>query len=85
MCVYVLAAAAYVWDEPVDTSTPYIHTSNDVSDDARDALVVPGEAGFVVWGALTSVLQAYDTIYWDAILRHTKFTIGFLVEAAAYL
>jgi len=26
--------------------------------------------------------QSYDTIMWDAVLRHAKFTIGFLVEAS---
>ncbi|KAJ4287065.1 hypothetical protein N0V88_007759 [Collariella sp. IMI 366227] len=46
--------AAYVCDEPMDTSTPYIHTSND----------------------------AYSTIMWDAVLRHAKFTVAFLVEAS---
>ncbi|OBR15146.1 Peptide hydrolase [Colletotrichum higginsianum IMI 349063] len=46
--------AAYVCDEPIRTSTPYIHTPND----------------------------SYDTIQWPAILRHSKFTVGFLVEAS---
>ncbi|KAK0702201.1 hypothetical protein B0H67DRAFT_604530 [Lasiosphaeris hirsuta] len=46
--------AAYVCDEKMATSTPYIHTSND----------------------------AYSTIMWDAVLRHAKFTVAFLVEAS---
>ncbi|KAK2060035.1 peptidase family M28 [Colletotrichum caudatum] len=46
--------AAYVCDEPMDTSTPYIHSSRD----------------------------SYDTIQWPAVLRHSKFTVGFLVEAS---
>ncbi|KAF9869711.1 peptidase family M28 [Colletotrichum karsti] len=46
--------AAYVCDEPIDTSSPYIHSPND----------------------------SYDTIQWPAILRHSKFTVGFLVEAS---
>ncbi|KAL2178211.1 uncharacterized protein P884DRAFT_241256 [Thermothelomyces heterothallicus CBS 202.75] len=46
--------AAYVCDERMDTSSPYIHTPND----------------------------AYSTIMWDAVLRHAKFTVAFLVEAS---
>ncbi|KAK1965014.1 peptidase family M28 [Colletotrichum eremochloae] len=46
--------AAYVCDEPMDTSSPYIHSPND----------------------------SYNTIQWPAILRHSKFTVGFLVEAS---
>ncbi|KAI8230751.1 Leucine aminopeptidase 1 [Colletotrichum sp. SAR 10_99] len=46
--------AAYVCDEPIDTSSPYIHSPSD----------------------------SYDTIMWPAILRHSKFTVGFLVEAS---
>ncbi|GKT54675.1 peptidase family M28 [Colletotrichum tofieldiae] len=46
--------AAYVCDEPIDTSSPYIHSPND----------------------------SYDTIQWPAVLRHSKFTVGFLVEAS---
>ncbi|KAF6795052.1 leucine aminopeptidase [Colletotrichum sojae] len=46
--------AAYVCDEPIDTSTPYIHSPSDT----------------------------YETIQWPAILRHSKFTVGFLVEAS---
>ncbi|KAK2043949.1 peptidase family M28 [Colletotrichum somersetense] len=46
--------AAYVCDEPIKTSTPYIHTPDD----------------------------SYDTVQWPAVLRHSKFTVGFLVEAS---
>ncbi|KAF4547178.1 Peptidase family M28 [Elsinoe fawcettii] len=46
--------AAYVCDEPIRTSSPYIHSPND----------------------------ALSTIQWPAILRHAKFTVGFLVEAS---
>ncbi|KAK4195741.1 putative aminopeptidase [Triangularia verruculosa] len=46
--------AAYVCDEVMASSTPYIHTAND----------------------------ALSTIMWPAILRHTKFTVAFLVEAS---
>ncbi|KAL2162352.1 hypothetical protein VTH06DRAFT_7265 [Thermothelomyces fergusii] len=46
--------AAYVCDEPMRTSSPYIHSSRD----------------------------DYSTIMWDAILRHAKFTVAFLVEAS---
>ncbi|KAF2714273.1 peptidase family M28 [Pleomassaria siparia CBS 279.74] len=44
----------YVCDEPIDTSSPYIHSSQDT----------------------------YATISFDAVLRHSKFTVGFLVEAS---
>ncbi|KAL3417695.1 Leucine aminopeptidase 1-like protein 1 [Phlyctema vagabunda] len=47
-------AAAYVCDEVIKTSSPYIHSPSDT----------------------------YSTIMWDAILRHAKFTVGFLVEAS---
>ncbi|KAK0728806.1 hypothetical protein B0T26DRAFT_699379 [Lasiosphaeria miniovina] len=46
--------AAYVCDEVMSTSDPYIHSSSD----------------------------AYSTIMWDAVLRHAKFTVAFLVEAS---
>ncbi|KAH8685371.1 peptidase family M28, partial [Tricladium varicosporioides] len=46
--------AAYVCDEVIKTSSPYIHSPND----------------------------AYSTISFDAILRHSKFTVGFLIEAS---
>jgi leucyl aminopeptidase len=46
--------AAYVNEDTMAASSPYIHTSSD----------------------------AYSTIMWPAILRHAKFTIGFLVEAS---
>ncbi|PNS15485.1 Leucine aminopeptidase 1 [Sphaceloma murrayae] len=46
--------AAYVCDEPIDTSSPYIHSPND----------------------------AYSTVQWPTVLRHAKFTVGFLVEAS---
>ncbi|KAK0611915.1 hypothetical protein B0T14DRAFT_338337 [Immersiella caudata] len=46
--------AAYIADEPIGTSSPYIHTSND----------------------------ALSTIQWPAILRHSKFTVAFLIEAS---
>ncbi|POS70834.1 peptidase family M28 [Diaporthe helianthi] len=46
--------AAYVCDEVISTSSPYIHSPSD----------------------------SYNTIMWDAIERHTKFTVGFLVEAS---
>ncbi|KXX80851.1 Leucine aminopeptidase 1 [Madurella mycetomatis] len=46
--------AAYVCDEPVRTSSPYIHSSRDT----------------------------YETIMWDAVLRHSQFTVAFLVEAS---
>ncbi|KAL2138047.1 hypothetical protein VTI28DRAFT_7573 [Corynascus sepedonium] len=46
--------AAYVCDETMDASTPYIHSPQD----------------------------DYSTIMWDAILRHAKFTVAFLVEAS---
>ncbi|KAK3294949.1 uncharacterized protein B0H64DRAFT_476328 [Chaetomium fimeti] len=46
--------AAYVCEDKMDASSPYIHTSRD----------------------------AYSTIMWDAVLRHTKFTVAFLVEAS---
>ncbi|KAG9228907.1 hypothetical protein BJ875DRAFT_216959 [Amylocarpus encephaloides] len=47
-------AAAYVCDEVIRTSSPYIHSPND----------------------------AYSTIDFNAVLRHSKFTVGFLVEAS---
>ncbi|CAG8983260.1 hypothetical protein HYALB_00002696 [Hymenoscyphus albidus] len=47
-------AAAYVCDEPIDTSSPYIHSPRDT----------------------------YDTVSFDTVLRHAKFTVGFLVEAS---
>jgi len=46
--------AAYVCDEPIKTSSPYIHSPND----------------------------AYSTIMWPAVLRHSQFTVAFLVEAS---
>ncbi|KAL0932565.1 peptidase family M28 [Colletotrichum truncatum] len=46
--------AAYVCDEVIKTSSPYIHSSRDT----------------------------YDTIQWDAIHRHSVFTVAFLVEAS---
>ncbi|KAH6617672.1 hypothetical protein B0J18DRAFT_451171 [Chaetomium sp. MPI-SDFR-AT-0129] len=46
--------AAYVCDETMADSTPYIHSPND----------------------------SYATIMWDAVLRHSKFTLAFLVEAS---
>ncbi|KAK4445871.1 hypothetical protein QBC34DRAFT_357436 [Podospora aff. communis PSN243] len=46
--------AAYIADEPMSTSSPYIHSPSD----------------------------AYSTIQWPAILRHSKFTVAFLVEAS---
>ncbi|CAG8950836.1 hypothetical protein HYFRA_00003053 [Hymenoscyphus fraxineus] len=46
--------AAYVCDEPIDTSSPYIHSPRDT----------------------------YDTVSFDTVLRHAKFTVGFLVEAS---
>jgi len=62
----------------MSTSTPYIHSSRDVSgicasmvehyaDETRESL---------------TLVQSYDTIMWDAVLRHAKFTVGFLVEAS---
>ncbi|KFA71418.1 hypothetical protein S40288_04281 [Stachybotrys chartarum IBT 40288] len=47
-------AAAYVNEDTMADSSPYIHTSRDT----------------------------YSTIMWPAILRHVRFTIGFLVEAS---
>ncbi|KAH6842602.1 hypothetical protein B0I37DRAFT_313906 [Chaetomium sp. MPI-CAGE-AT-0009] len=46
--------AAYVNEDTMAASSPYIHTSGD----------------------------AYSTIMWDAVLRHSKFTVAFLVEAS---
>ncbi|PSK56688.1 Leucine aminopeptidase 1 [Elsinoe australis] len=46
--------AVYVCDEPIRTSSPYIHSPND----------------------------AYATVEWPTVLRHAKFTVGFLVEAS---
>lgn len=40
-----LTAAAYVCDEPMDTSTPYIHTPNDVSLPFSQAILLSGVAG----------------------------------------
>ncbi|GAB1316193.1 Peptide hydrolase [Madurella fahalii] len=45
---------AYVCDEPMSTSSPYIHSPRDT----------------------------YETIMWDAVLRHSQFTVAFLVEAS---
>ncbi|KAK0649192.1 hypothetical protein B0T16DRAFT_428046 [Cercophora newfieldiana] len=46
--------AAYFGDEPIGTSSPYIHSAQD----------------------------AYSTIQWPTILRHSKFVLAFLVEAS---
>ncbi|KAK3370646.1 hypothetical protein B0H63DRAFT_402722 [Podospora didyma] len=46
--------AAYVCDEKMATSTPYIHTPQD----------------------------AYSTIQWPTVLRHSKYTVAFIVEAS---
>ncbi|KAK1760259.1 hypothetical protein QBC47DRAFT_312598 [Echria macrotheca] len=46
--------AAYVGDETIKDSTPYLHSDKD----------------------------AYETIMWPAVLRHSKFVLAFLVEAS---
>jgi leucyl aminopeptidase len=46
--------SAYVCDEPIRTSTPYIHTPQDT----------------------------YETVSFNAVLRHSKFTVAFIVESS---
>lgn len=73
-------AAAYVCDEPMDTATPYLHSSNDVSTSFENP-----PRDHCPWAAANSMSprkQAYSTIMWDAVLRHAKFTTAFLVEAS---
>lgn len=50
----MLIAAAFLFEDLTDSTSPYIHTPDDTP----------------------------DTVMWDAVERHIKFSIGYLVEAS---
>lgn len=84
LTILSLLAAAFLFEDLTDQTSPYIHTVNDVS----FSLLLPSalhhdhSEGKNTELIRDIFLQTFDTVMWDAVERHVKFSIGYLVETS---